>query len=362
MRNVFVIFYFLLSCISPAELLADAPDYKVGFVLSLTGAWSEYGEAQRNALELARQDRRDKFKRIGFIYEDCGHQGNLTVSAFNKLKSIDRVDVLFAWGVQPVEIIAPLAEAARLPMIASAQVVSAGRGRNYVIRSLNYSEQYSKKLLDFLRKESGVHLGLVQAQMSYYDLLAEGLRKNLQSGESLEIIDSVAPDASDFKTTILKARTKSYDRLGLFLTPPQILEFLKEADEQNVKTPVFGMHAFQSKTLVSQAQGRMDGAVYVHNIVTDDFRSRYTSRYGNDNQIPWAANAYDMANLLADILGDTAERLNNDEIMAKLKTIGGRQGAGGSYIFRDSPDTGGYFEYPLGVYKIAGDKHILVWE
>lgn len=353
---------FLLALLLPTQLSAQTPEYKVGFVLSLTGSWAEYGAAEQNALELARSEHPDSFRHIKFIYEDCGHQGALTVSAYDKLTGADRIDILFAWGVQPVEILAPRAEAVRLPMIASAQVAAAARGRKFIIRSLNYSEQYSSKLLQFLRTQNAPRLALIQTQMSYYDLLADGIRKNLAPGESLELVDSIGPAAADFRTTVLKTKTKSFDSLGLFLTPPQILEFLGEAEQQGLKTPIFGMHAFQSASLVSQAHGRLNGAVYVHNLVTEDFRVRYLSRFKDDSQISWAANTYDMACLIADALNSSAKRLSNDEIMDKLQSFPERQGAGGRFVYRDTDETGKYFEYPLGVYKIDNGKHVLIMQ
>ncbi len=339
---------------------AEEPTLKVGFVLSMTGVWSEYGIAQKNGLELARQDYPENFKNIQFIFEDCGHQGTMTLSAYNKLTNWDHINLLYAWGVQPVEILAPLAESARLPMLASAQVASAAKGRHFVIRSLNYSEQNSKKLLEFLRMEGDKKLGLVQVQMSYYDLLRAGMEKHLKPSESLELIEHVGPEATDFRTIVLKAKQQNYDRIGLFLTPPQMLEFVREAAQLKFKYRIFGMHPLQSTTLKKQAGGLLDGAVYVHNMVSDEFRAKYTSAYGNDQQIPWAANAYDMGVLIGDLFGGEKKTPDADEIMNKFRAVKERDGVGGHFVFRDTPETGMFYDYPLAVYKVSSGQDEIV--
>jgi ABC-type branched-subunit amino acid transport system substrate-binding protein len=339
---------------------ANSPDFKVGFILSLSGTWAEYGIAQRNALDLARLDYPDKFRSIDFSYEDCGLQGIAAVSAFNKLRSVNNVNLMYVWGVEPSLIVAPLAESLKVPLIAAAQAAPPAIGRKYVIRSMNYSEQYSRKLLDYFRKEQITRIGIIQADMSFYNLLVEGLIKNKIPAETIDVIGSIPPSVSDFRSIIARIKAHPYQSIGVYLTPPQILEFYREAQELHLSVKTFGATPFQSGSLAAKAGGLLEGAVYVHNLVTDDFRTRYAARYGNDEQLPWAANAYDMALLLADLFGHLREPLDSDEIIAKLSSVTERVGVGGRYIFRDVPGIGKYFEYPLAVFRISGGKHEIV--
>ena len=50
------------------------------------------------------------------------------------------------------------------------------------------------------------------------------------------------------------------------------------------------------------------------------------------------------------------------EIMQRFESVKARDGAGGRFVFRNSPETGRYFEYPIAVYRIEGNRHVVVQE
>lgn len=334
---------------------------RVGFILPLTGAFSEFGEAQRNALEFAREMRPELFSKIRFIYEDNGLDGPRTISAFNKLKNLDSVDAIFVFGVEPSLILAPIAEASHMPLIVSAQAAPASIGRKYVVRSINYSAQYSRKLLEYFRSKDIHRIAVLQAEMSFYNLLIEGLRSELKDGESLEVIDNYSPSATDLRSSVTKLRNKSFDILGLYLTPRQIIEATSLLSNQHITTHIFGATPFQSATLVKQTGESLIGSVYAHNVVTEDFRTRYNERFHNDSQLSWAANAYDVAILLGEQFGSIQNRLSSGEILSKLCFSGKRSGAGGEYEFRDDARGGKFFDYAIGIFEVQEGNHRVVF-
>ena len=354
------IFAFAVHSTPSLAAFAEQPGskkLKAGFILPLSGPFAEFGEAQRNGIELARSEKPELFLNLELIYEDGAHDGSRTASAFHKLKSVDHVDLVYVFGAEPALIVAPLAEAARLPMIASAQAAPASLSRTYVIRSINYTAQYSKKLLDYFSSRRIHRLALIQAEMSYYNLLVEGLRAGLTPGQTLEIVDTYPPADSNLRSSVTKLRTKNYDALGLFLAPKQILEVLRELKSQKAHPPIFGAAPFQSSSLNEQSEGAMNGAVYVHNIVIDAYRNRYLERFGNDHQIPWAANAFDVANLIGEVSSRSNFQPSPEEILGALRFSGTRSGAGGNYTFHADRLGGQYFEYPLAVYRIEDGEH-----
>ena len=77
----------------------------------------------------------------------------------------------------------------------------------------------------------------------------------------------------------------------------------------------------------------MDGSVFVHNYVTDEFRDKYESHYGDDIQIPWAANAYDFAMLVGDKFGSLNKQINVDKVLKEVASISNRKGVGGEYKY-----------------------------
>ena len=96
----------------------------------------------------------------------------------------------------------------------------------------------------------------------------------------------------------------------------------------------------------------MEGTLYVHNDVTKEFEHAYMSRFGQDIQLPWAANTYDFILLAGKSLGGFSKRPAPDQILSALSGGEAEIGAGGPYHFVDSPKEGKYFEYPIVVKKL----------
>ncbi|MEZ4754804.1 MAG: ABC transporter substrate-binding protein [Bdellovibrionota bacterium] len=157
-----------------------------------------------------------------------------------------------------------------------------------------------------------------------------------------------------------KLKNKKFDAIGLYMVPAQLTQFFKQAKEQDYKIPSFGTTTFQSKTVIKETAGAMDGSVFVHNYVTDEFRDKYESHYGDDIQIPWAANAYDFAMLTGELFGKLSKRISAAEVLEKVASITHRKGVGGEYKYVHSTALGKYFEYPVSVYKIEQNNYSVV--
>ena len=87
-------------------LRAEAQPYKLGFISILSGPYSDVGQAMANAARLAVEDYEMAHPRekISFILEDDGADPGKALSAYEKLKNVDKADLImpvstFAIGV-----------------------------------------------------------------------------------------------------------------------------------------------------------------------------------------------------------------------------------------------------------------------
>ena len=171
----------------------------------------------------------------------------------------------------------------------------------------------------------------------------------------IEEIASYPIQEIDFKNSILKIRAEKYDYIGVFLISGQISGFYKQLRQQGVKTPTFGTDFFESSTEIKLAEGGMEGAVYPHLGVDQDFYRRYVAKYNNDYQIAYAGNAYDMTMVIGDLFGKTASSsLDSSQVIDKLKGVSETRGIGGMFNFQDTPGAGPHFYYPVKLKKIEG--------
>ncbi len=349
-----IIIIILLATLSSFNSRAENPyKFKVGLILTLSGEWAEYGIAQENSIKLAIADNPSKFSNIKFFIEDSEYSTRKIISSFNKLIDQDKVDIVFIWGVEPARIIAPIAERKKTPLAVSAIIPNTAIGSNYVFRTINYDKQYALKLLEYLEKEKRKKIAIFKSQLAYHDILVNALIDNASKSMKFEVIADVLPNDSDFRTYPNKIINKNFDSIGVFLSPRQIIQLLNNLNTYKIKLPLFGPQTFQSKSLNIEANGRLENAIFVHNYVEKDFYKKYLTKYKNDHQIPWGANAYDFALLTSRLFSNITKKPTAKEIIKKFSSIQSGHGAGGSYNLVNLPETGLFFDYQLSVQRIT---------
>ena len=336
------------------------PPFKIGMIVSLSGKTAEYGQSIQNCVQLARAARPDLFTNLEFIFEDAIYDTKLAVSAFQKLRTVNRANLVMVWGISFCQAIAPLAEAAQFPVVSLCIDRDSGRGRKYVFRFMNYFDEYTQAVADYLNAQGWKNLGVVLTDNPYLQGMFEGLQRSLHPGQKVEQIDLYQSDQTDMRATITKLRRSRYDAVGVFLAAGQIAAFYRQARELNLKLPTFGTNFFESQSEIDASQGAMDGAVFSFNAIQPDFVKLYDAKYQSNSQLAFGALAHEFA-LLAGELFNGRPDLTPLEIMEALQRIKGRPGvAAGPYSFVEKPEVGKYFQFPIAIKKIQNGRIVLL--
>ncbi len=177
-----------------------------------------------------------------------------------------------------------------------------------------------------------------------------------QPGEEVRVLASVNPGDSDFKTIVAKLRREKFDALGVYLMSGQVGEFFRLLKQQQLTPPTFGTDFFESIDEIKTAEGAMNGTVYPHNPVPTDFYTRYLATYKNDSQVAYAINGYDFATLIGREFNDSGTKLSGDEILTKLESTPPQNGQVGPYEFKNDPQHGKYFDFPIVLKTIINNK------
>jgi len=335
----------------------DQPKFTVGVIAPLTGVLAEYGVAAKNGIELAKIQQHELFTNTEFLYEDSQWDAKAALSAFNNLSRIKGVSLIFNWGNPTTEALAPIAERQTIPLIGMTLDSQVARGKNYLIRSINPGAEFSKKLAVYLKAKGYRHLGVVMAENTYVQALYNGLKASLSPEQSIEVIAQHNISETDFKSTVLRVAQHKYDAVGVFLISGQVSTFYKQMLQQKVSVPTFGTDFFESMTEIKLAGGGMEGAVYPHLAVSSAFESEYVKRFGNDYQIAYAGNAYDIAVLIGKLFNKVNSKLTPEQIVAELKSPKSNlNGETGEFHFQHSDDGDSYFQFPVHLKVIEGDK------
>jgi len=192
-----------LVCI-PTGAQAEQQHLKVGVITALTGKMSTIGTAVKNGIELARLESPKAFSHISFIYEDDQFEVKQSISAFQKLKDMDHVSLIFGFGDTLGIVLGPMAERDKIPLVNFNFDASAAGGKRFVIRSLNHTEQYMGALASYLQKQGNSHFFIVRTESPFFNAMANSFKSNLSSDSSVQEIGAVNPGENDFRSIILK--------------------------------------------------------------------------------------------------------------------------------------------------------------
>jgi branched-chain amino acid transport system substrate-binding protein len=347
---------FFLMIITP---VCAAP-VRVGVIAPLSGGLADYGTALRNGFALAEQDAAKDKSKIEFLFEDSQYDGKRTLAAFNKLVESDRCVAVFVWGSGPSEALAPVAERKRVSLFTLGEHTAAV-GRPHVINFTNPAIQLSSLLARYLRAEGRRKLALVMTDITYFQSLASTLRMSLSDDQHLTTIDTYLPSDNDFRSTISKLRAGHFDSLGVFLLPGQVSQFYKQMRQQNLSLSTFGSDIFESSQEIRDAGSAIEGAVYVHHGVSEDFRHAYVAAFERDLHLPTAARGYDFARMVFQV-SDSAASEQGKHLLSKLEQLSPYHGVSGAARFVNDPQYGKRFEFPVVVKQIRGGKSVVIAE
>ena len=354
--------FFVLFLFSSLHLphSARGEELTVGISIPLTGPLAEYGGAVRNGLQFALEEEPSQFRHVRFIFDDNRYDSKTALSVFHKHKNSDAVSLFFIWGDTPSLAVAPLAEASKSPLVAVLTDPDSVREMTHVVRFISSRHQYAEALVKYLGEKQIKRIGLLYSQSPYNTNHMRSLKASLRSDQELTLIADHLPTDLDLKSSILKAKAGNFDMVGLYLHPRQIPVFFRHARSMQFSAPVFGADAFESKTVIEQSLGSMDGAVYPMNPVSPEFHQRYRERFGTDTQIVYAANAYEFAKTMAYLQPKLAADHSPSNILRQLQLISGRSGVLGNYSYRQSERDGQYFEFPIAIKQIRGNDWLTI--
>lgn len=331
----------------------DRPILTLGFILTLTGDFADMGAASRNGAELAKQDHPDLFRSVRVVYEDSSYQGRMAVSAYRKLTTSDRADIIFVWGDAPSAALAPLAEADKVPLIVSSTDTSVSKGKHFVMRFHYDSQQLAAALIDYLHEQQYHKLAIIKTQMAFTDNLVDNMRQRLAADQTMDVVDDYQLNDNDFKPSLLKVKSKAYDAVGAFVFGGQIPQFFKQLSALGITIPTFGSDSFENRSLITEAGGLMSGTVYAQLPIEAKWHERYAAKYEGDHQVGFAAKAYDFTTLCGALLGALKQHPSGEEVLGLLRGSGHRQGVEGGYYY--DPGVNG-FHFPVVMKRIDGPQ------
>lgn len=179
------------------------------------------------------------------------------------------------------------------------------------------------------------------------------------SAKGIEIIQvrNVLPSENDMRVFMPEFNRGREDAIGVFLLPAQIISFYKRAMEMRLKLQTFNADIIGSESIIRDCPENINGAFFTEVGVTSEFRNIYNEEFKSEGHIGHAAQAFDVANLVADLFGNLGNKISSDDIIKVISDISSRKGATGEFRFSDTADSGKELRMPVAM-KVIRDKKI----
>lgn len=205
----------------------SAGKIKVGVILPLSGQYASFGESVKNSMELSLKDLQNK--NIEIVFEDDQYDSAKALSAYNKLQSVDNVDLV-------VGLVSPTLEVIK-PVINKTDELMLTVGNETTVEKDNVFEiiPWASELFKVLGKEvSGKYkkVAVVYGVDSPLFTTNKGL---MISGfvNNQDYIEIPISSNSDVRTEVTKMLSGGADSYTVFLSVDQGVQFINEVVKQS---------------------------------------------------------------------------------------------------------------------------------
>ncbi len=334
------------------SLVSARAELKVGVIIPTSGFAAEYGRAIINGIELAQGEQtKETSQKLHYIFEDASYDPKLAIQAFHKLVNVDQVDLLYVWGVSFCKALAPLAESHKIPMIGQCVDYESARGKNFVIRFMNPSDEYARVMSKHLELSGFNKIALIVSENAYLEELSKSYELFL--GNKLIKTERVAINEKDFRSSLMRLRDSGTEALGLMLNSGQYALVAKQLAEINWAPQLFANNYLESSSEVAAASPGIYGTLIPSSSLSPEFIHKYLARFKTDGQLGFAVLAYEFARMLASIESKLASHSTPEDRILDLKQVAPVfNSAAGPYRYVQSPDYGGYFQFQLKIKQI----------
>jgi branched-chain amino acid transport system substrate-binding protein len=315
---------------------------KIGAILPLTGEASQYGQNDREGIDLAISEYHKRKKpeqpNIAVLYEDCGTDPTKAVSAFRKLRG-EGVSMIVDNAISSISLaLAPLLEKENTVLISTGASNPGLSGISpYFFRVWNSDAFEGKVIADHLKKTSPqAKLAIIAINTDYGKGLENVVKNELDGSQiSLVKVERFAKDSSDFRALILSVLQERPSHIYLIGYASQNGPCVKQLREGGYAGAIVGTVAMEDALFLKLAGASAEGVVYPYPVqpsgqATNDFVSAFQKHYTKDPQILNDC-GYDATNLLIKAIESGAR--DGATIASFLEKMAPHSGASGEIKF-----------------------------
>lgn len=288
----------------------------IGAPISLSGPAASFGEYAKQGMDLAVNEINSKGgingRKVVVIYEDDRTDAKSSLSAFNKLVNVDKVDGLIGglWDFVAQPLI-PLAKTSDVAYISPSNFRIEGSfelNSNSFVMFTDFSNVIWK-LEEYFRREEVKKIGIVHFSSSFGVELKRVITEITNKIGKGPIVAEpyLAFNNHDFKTIIAKLKQQQVDTLFIDMVDSDTINFLTKSKElgynPKIITYVGAYDAFQENN-----KSLLEGLVVLNfELSSKEFSNKFTKAYGRESGKS-ANRAYDAVYVMAEAISKADSR------------------------------------------------------
>jgi len=214
---------------------------RIGGSLSLTGTYSEPGQAQERAYRVCVKQANDRGGVLGrtveFVVEDDRSDPGTAASIYERLMTKDKVNAVFSPYSSPItDAVANVTEQHRMPMVAAAASATSifRKGRKFIFMVVSPAESYFEGLMEVAAKRGLKTVAVIYEDTIFPKASAQGMI-DLAKRHGLRVVaaETYPAKTTDFSAIMKRIKAANPDVVAAssyFNDTVAIVRQMKEAD------------------------------------------------------------------------------------------------------------------------------------
>src|SRR6516225_7349085 len=315
MKRLFLLIFGVILAIAGSAFSQDT--IKIGEFGSLTGDNASFGTSQNNGVQMALEEINAAGgvlgKKIDLIVEDNETKQGETTTIVRKLNSQDHVVAIIGEVASSKTLeAAPIAQAAKIPLIATAatnpRVTQVG---DYIFRVCFTDDFQAVVIARFVLEKLKLNkIAFMTDVKQDYSVGLTNIAKDYLAKHGATIVkeQSYSSGDKDFRAQLTDLKAAAPDVIIITGYYPEAALIAKQARQFGIKSTFVGGDGWDGSSLIPVGGKAIEGAYFSNHFSTEDksplvqdFVAKYKQKY---NAVPdaFAALGYDATKLLADAI------------------------------------------------------------
>ncbi len=276
---------------------------KIGAILPLSGNSANYGNWEREAIELAKEEINAKGgirgRKLEIIYEDDEADPRKATEAMNKLARIDKVPVVIgSWASSSVLAQAPIGNETHTVIMGLAISPKIREAGDYVFRGVPDARLALKELVPYVVAEGDKTVAILYINNDFGVDQADVFKEYYEDmGGTIVLNEGYDGKSTDFRTALTKV--KELNPEGVFLVGyAEMGIVLKQAKELGIESHFYSSFPFENEDILETAGIAAEGVIYPFFFDPNselskmvEYQAKYKNKYGRRSE-GFAAIAY----------------------------------------------------------------------